>query len=55
MNGRDYLAKKRKRLDPKLARAVKERSSGICEICGCREATEIHHIFGGNGKRKQTS
>lgn len=45
---------KRKRIDPKLVKKLKERSNGMCEICGYRQATEIHHCFGGNGRRKQT-
>lgn len=43
---------KRKRIDPKLVKKVQERSGGTCEICGCRPATEIHHIFFGRGLRK---
>ena len=40
-------------MDKKLVKALKERSMGLCEVCG-RPATEIHHVFEGNGRRKQT-
>ena len=47
------MKKKRKRLDPKLARKVEERSYGLCEVCG-RQAVEIHHVFFGWGVRRLT-
>lgn len=40
-------------MDKKLVKALKDRSQGLCEICG-RPATQIHHIFGGNGRRRKT-
>lgn len=41
-------------MDKKLVEKLKERSNGTCEICGYRQATEIHHCFFGNGRRRQT-
>jgi len=32
-----------------VKQAVRERSGGVCELCGTAEATEIHHVKGGYG------
>ena len=40
-------------MDKKLVKALKDRSRGLCEICG-RPATRVRHIFGGNGRRRKT-
>ena len=34
------------RVSPELANQIRDRSGGICEICGQRRATEIHHLVG---------
>lgn len=40
-------------MDKKLAKEVIEKSNGFCEMCGAR-GEQIHHVFGGNGKRIKT-
>lgn len=35
-----------------IAKAVLERSKGLCEVCQ-RPGQHLHHIIHGNGKRKQ--
>ena len=40
-------------MDKKLVEEIKDRSCGLCEICGGR-GEQIHHIFGGNGRRRKT-
>lgn len=35
-----------------IAKAVLERSKGLCEVCQ-RPGQHLHHIIYGNGKRKQ--
>jgi len=42
-------------MNKKIVQAVLERSRGICEYCGVYkgDSLELHHIIGGNGKRKQ--
>lgn len=37
----------------KLYEEVLKRSNFACEVCGAVGHLEIHHIIGGNGKRKQ--
>jgi len=41
-------------IDKKVYKEAFERSEGGgCEICGSYHKTELHHIIGGNGKRRQ--
>ena len=41
-------------IDKKVYKEAFERSEGGgCEICGSYDRTELHHIIGGSGKRKQ--
>jgi hypothetical protein len=30
---------------------VKNRSGGLCELCGSNQLVEVHHIIHGKGKR----
>ena len=40
-------------MNNKIVQAVLERSKGLCELCLSPNMTELHHIIGGRGKRKQ--
>ena len=40
-------------MDKKLAEQVIRKAHGQCVVCG-RPGQEIHHSFGGRGRRKQT-
>lgn len=40
-------------MNKEIIKAVLERSNGLCEICGSSQMVQLHHIIGGNGKRKQ--
>lgn len=37
----------------KLYQRVLERSDGICEICRGNHMVQMHHVIGGNGKKRQ--
>lgn len=39
-------------MDKKIVQAVLERSNGLCEVCGGNYLVQLHHLVGGNGKRK---
>lgn len=43
-------------MNKKVYRAVMARADGKCEMCGSwnGERLQLHHVFGGNGKRRQT-
>ena len=36
-----------------VVQAVLRRSKGLCEVCHSPKMVQLHHIVGGNGKRKQ--
>ena len=40
-------------MNKQVAKAVEERSQGLCEVCGGNYIVQFHHIVGGNGKRTQ--
>ena len=41
-------------MNKEIVQAVLERSGGCCENCGAADyMVQIHHVVGGNGKRKQ--
>ena len=41
-------------MDKEIVQAVLEWSGGLCEECGVADyMCQLHHIIGGNGKRKQ--
>ena len=40
-------------MNKKVVNRVLERSKGLCELCESHDRVQLHHILGGNGKRKQ--
>ena len=40
-------------MDKKIVNKVLKRSKGLCEICHSPYMVQLHHVIGGNGKRKQ--
>ena len=44
----------KKKLDSKLREAVKHKAGYCCELCGRGGEHQVHHIFGGNGRRRKT-
>lgn len=40
-------------INKEIAKAVLERSKGLCELCGSNHMVQLHHKIGGHGKRKQ--
>ena len=40
-------------MNKKIYNAVSERAGGLCELCGQYKPLSLHHIIGGQGKRRQ--